>query len=79
MPEAKLHEPLSTNPPACGVAVPGRVPWPAITGRRSPPNSSSTAASPRNAAPVPIASEAAISTHPVDGSPYDTSLEHAQR
>ena len=72
MPEAKLHEPLSRKPFLSGTAVPGRVPWPAITGRRLPEKSCLTAVSPRYAAPVPIASAVAMSTQPADGSPYDT-------
>jgi hypothetical protein len=45
IPDAKLHEPLSMNPSSVGTAVPGRVPWPAITGSRGFPNSSATAES----------------------------------
>ena len=71
MPDAKLHDPLSRKPPSCGTAVPGRVPWPAIAGNRSPLNSSSTADCWRYAAPVPVARAPAIRTQAVDGSPYE--------
>ena len=47
MPEANCHEPLRRWPPSWATAVPGRVPWPAMTGKRSPPKISSTAWSPR--------------------------------
>ena len=73
MPEAKLQSPLSRCPPSVSTALPGRVPWPAITGKRSPPNSCETASSPRNAAPVPTASPAAMCTQPTEGSPYVSS------
>jgi hypothetical protein len=43
MPEANCHEPLSRWPPSWATAFPGRVPCPAITGKRSPPKISSTA------------------------------------
>ena len=59
--------------------MPGRVPCPAMTGSASPRNSSLTAASSRYAAPVPIASDAAISTQPADGSPYETFSMTSQR
>ena len=77
MPDAKLQDPVRRNPPATGVAVPGRVPWPAITGRRSLPNSSATASSPRYAPPVPVARQAAISTQPAEGSAVRHLFEHA--
>ena len=47
MPEANCHDPLRRWPPSWATAVPGRVPWPAMTGKRSPPKISSTAWSPR--------------------------------
>ena len=43
---------------------------PAMTGSLGLPNNSLTAASLKNAAPVPTASAAAINTQPADGSPY---------
>jgi hypothetical protein len=55
MPDAKLHEPLKLKPPFVGFATPGRVPCPAMTGKRGPANSSLTASSFKYAAPVPIA------------------------
>jgi len=54
------------------VAVPGRVPCPAITGYVPPANSSDAADSPRYAPAVPIARFAAITTQPAEASPYDT-------
>ena len=35
MPEAKLQSPLISRPPSTCLAVPGRVPWPAMIGQRS--------------------------------------------
>ena len=45
MPDAKLHEPVRLKPPFVGFAMPGRVPCPAMTGKRGPANSSLTASS----------------------------------
>ncbi len=73
MPEAKLHEPAQPEAVLlrdgrAGTRSLARDHGQALAARTAP----SRPTSPRYAAPVPIASAAAIKTQPADGSPYAT-------